>query len=301
MPVPRPPLRFLVPLVLLLAVPAAAQDVTLGSQEPGNRYAVIIGISEYADSAIPDLEFAAEDARAFHEFVRSPAAGFGGFRERNTMLLVDDAATGRAIQSALTTFVRQHESSPRDVLYVFMVAHGLQDPYRPDDLYLLPHDARIGDLPGTALGLQDVKDWILDFGGYQTVVFADVTRAAGIFGNPRSRLQPNRAGAALMDDESQSGAQSYVALLASAPNQISREGEEYGGGHGVFAYYILEGLRGAADRPEHLGDGNSIVTLGELMEYTRDRVRRATSNSQIPTISQTTFDQFWPMAAVIDP
>ena len=43
-----------------------------------------------------------------------------------------------------------------------------------------------------------------------------------------------------------------------------------------------------------------MITLGELLEFTRDRVRRETRNAQIPTISLTSYDRFWPMAAVMD-
>jgi hypothetical protein len=52
-------------------------------------------------------------------------------------------------------------------------------------------------------------------------------------------------------------------------------------------------LKGDADE-----DGDRVVTLGELMEYTRDRVRRETRNAQVPAISSTSYDRFWPMAAV---
>jgi hypothetical protein len=34
------------------------------------------------------------------------------------------------------------------------------------------------------------------------------------------------------------------------------------------------------------------------MEHTRDRVRRDTQNAQIPMISNTQYDRFWPMAVV---
>jgi hypothetical protein len=74
-------------------------------------------------------------------------------------------------------------------------------------------------------------------------------------------------------------------------NQYSQEGPQWGGGHGVFTYHLLRGLEGAAD-----ADGDGIVTLGESLEWTRDRVRRDTRSGQIPSISQTAFDSSWPMS-----
>jgi hypothetical protein len=79
-------------------------------------------------------------------------------------------------------------------------------------------------------------------------------------------------------------------------NQLSQEDARWGGGHGVFTHFLLEALRGAADE-----DGDQIVTLGESVEYVRDRVRRETGNAQIPTISQTAFDPYLPLGTVIAP
>ena len=36
-------------------------------------------------------------------------------------------------------------------------------------------------------------------------------------------------------------------LLASRPKEVSMEGPQFGGGHGVFSYYVVKGLEGAAD------------------------------------------------------
>ena len=62
----------------------------------------------------------------------------------------------------------------------------------------------------------------------------------------------------------------------------SRESAKLGGGHGVFTWFLLQSLRGEADKPTSGGDGNGTVTLGELIEYTRDQVKRFTGNQQHP-------------------
>ena len=38
-----------------------------------------------------------------------------------------------------------------------------------------------------------------------------------------------------------------LGIMASRPGELSYEGPEYGGGHGVFSYYLLKALSGAAD------------------------------------------------------
>lgn len=267
------------------------------TQSPRQRYAVVIGISDYASSDIPDLRYAADDARAFYDFLRSPAAGMGGYPEDHIRLLLDGDAVARNVRSALSTFLRH--STPDDVVTVFMAAHGVSDPSRPEDIYLLTHDAQLGDLPGTAVSLAHVQQALDDAYAYMKIVFSDVSHSAGM-GGPRQQLEPNRANQRLLEGGEGAGSGMSVVFTASAANQLSQEGEPWGGGHGVFTYYLLQGLNGAADAMDEGGDGDRVVTLGELLEYTRDRVRRETRNAQIPTISMTSYDRFWPMAAVMN-
>lgn len=41
----------------------------------GSTHAVVVGISNYQNSAIPDLQYADRDAEAFDAWLRSPAGG----------------------------------------------------------------------------------------------------------------------------------------------------------------------------------------------------------------------------------
>lgn len=58
----------------------------------------------------------------------------------------------------------------------------------------------------------------------------------------------------------------------------TQEGEKWGGGHGVFTYFLLKGLAGDAD-----ANSDHRVSLGELIPYLSENVRRATRNGQSPT------------------
>jgi uncharacterized caspase-like protein len=59
-----------------------------------------------------------------------------------------------------------------------------------------------------------------------------------------------------------------VIITASGPNEVALELPNLG--HGVFTYYVLEGLKGGADR-----DRDGIVTVSELYEYVESHVDRA--------------------------
>ena len=69
-------------------------------------------------------------------------------------------------------------------------------------------------------------------------------------------------------------------ISASDERQFSQESKDWGGGHGVFTYFLLKGLKGKAD---YNNDGN--VTLGEVIPYLSEQVRRATKSAQSPTVA----------------
>jgi len=68
-------------------------------------------------------------------------------------------------------------------------------------------------------------------------------------------------------------------LLASRPKEVSLEGPEFGGGHGVFSYYVIKGLEGAAD-----ANKDGVVDASELIQYVSNQVPMAPTTSSIPRV-----------------
>jgi hypothetical protein len=275
------------------AVPGTAADSAWAQR---SRWAVMIGVSDYADGAIPARQFAARDARAFRDFLRSPAAGPGGIPANRTLVLTDAQATRSMVQNALTSFLSG--VGPNDVVLVFLAATAVPDPERPNGAYLLPHDAQPGSLTTTALTVQWLVDALGGVGAHQTIVFADILQAPG---QPRGR----GAAAALpaqnlvhraLQSAGPRNRRLVVLTAVGAGNSPALEGTQWGGGHGAFSHYLLAGLNGAAD-----GDHDGIVTLAEIVEHTRDAVRRGTGNAQVPGLSAASYDRHWPMSRVLAP
>jgi uncharacterized caspase-like protein len=71
------------------------------------------------------------------------------------------------------------------------------------------------------------------------------------------------------------GGRGKVIITASAANEISVEKDELQ--HGVFTYYLLEGLRGKADL-----DRDAMVTVDEAYRYVYEQVPKATAQEQHP-------------------
>lgn len=232
----------------------------------GKRWAVVIGVSDYADKRIQALQFADDDARAMHAFLRSPAGG--AIPESQIRLLVNERATAAAIRDALFVFLQQ--ASEEDHVLVYVAAHGAPDPKRQANLYILPHDTNLDAVAATAFPMWDFKTAVRrQIASERVVVIADACHSAG----------------ALIDDANPiSGAfadlfspSRRVTLSASGKNELSREGKEWGGGHGVFTHTLLEGLGGKAD-----ADEDGVVTFVEAASYVERSVPTLTAGKQNP-------------------
>lgn len=277
--------------LITLAALALAGTQNAAAQGDRQRFAVVIGISDYQNPDVPDLQFAAADARAFHDFLLSPAAGMGGFDPANVRLLVEEQATARAVRTALADALQG--ATPGDLVIIYLAGHGVPDPSRLEDFYFLSHDADRRELRETAVDFDWISELLRESHTYQTILFTDAGRTATVGPTGRAALRPNEVNEVLTQQPAEPAGR-FVAFTASQPGQISQEGAQWGGGHGVFTYYLLRGLGGEADE-----DRDRVVNLGELMEYTRNGVRRETRNAQIPTISLTAYDRLWPMATVV--
>lgn len=99
------------------------------------RWAVVIGISDYQDRRVFPLRYADNDAQALYDFLVSEQAGLGGFDPNNIRLLINEEATTRNIRSALFSFLRG--STEDDVVLIFFAGHGTADPERIEEYYLL--------------------------------------------------------------------------------------------------------------------------------------------------------------------
>lgn len=266
-------------------------SATAGFQ--GERWAVVVGISEYEHSGIQNLRYADRDAEQFAQFLVSDRAGLGGFDPDNVLLLTNEDATYRRLRGALYEWLKQPTED--DIVYIFWAGHGTPDPDRLHDLYLLPYDAEPDNIASTAIPMEDLQDALDRTLARDKIIITDACHSAGVgFRGTRALQGVNQINAAFLDGLALSTG-GTVSLTSSMATELSQEGPTWGGGHGVFTYFLLQGLYGAADT-----NADGIVDVVEMYEFARENVRRETRNAQTPTMSQSPFNTSWPMAAVLD-
>ena len=246
------------------------------------RWAVVIGVSRYADRQVPELKYAAKDARAFRSWLVDPNGG--GYDPALVRLLCDEQATYSEIRHLLFTWLKK--PIKEDLVTIYYAGHGSpESPDNLDNLFLLPHDVDYSNIGATGFPMWDVENSLKRFvKARQVVVIADVCHAAGVgkqFDIARRSgrgMKVNPIGKEL--NRLSSVGDSVCVLSAADESQLSQEGEKWGGGHGVFTYFLLQGLQGKAD-----SNSDDHVTIGELSSYLSEHVRRATNSAQSPTVA----------------
>ena len=107
--------------------PAAPQRTPAQPEgDPGQRWAVVVGVSDYEDSRIPSLRYAARDAQVFHDWLVSP--GGGRYAPAKVKMLLDHNATNEKIKDALFNWLKQ--AIEEDVVVIYFAGHG--SPESPD-------------------------------------------------------------------------------------------------------------------------------------------------------------------------
>jgi len=268
---------------------SVSRSASVTSSLAVGRWAVIVGVSKHKNSAI-DLKYGDRDAEALYELIQKPTAG--GFSKDHILKLINEEATTASITKALRSFLKK--PAPEDVVLLYFSCHGSPDPDRPDYVYLVTHDTDPNDISGTGLPMREVQ-WCLEsyLVAKRVILLADTCHSGAIAGGGRKNLEPvNRR---LVNDYLTLLAQSNpgTAMLTSAgANEVSIEDEKWGGGHGVFTHFLLEGMSGNADA----GNSDGIVTVGELFDYVYQQVKEQTQDKQHPALGPHGFDREFPIA-----
>ena len=252
-----------------------------------DRWAVIVGVSKYKHDSL-NLKYADRDADSLYSLLISPAGG--GFAKDHIVKLTNEAATTGNITRALRSFLKKPDRE--DLVLIYFACHGGPDLDRPDNIYLITHDTDPNDVSGTALPMREIdlslRENLL---AEKVILLADTCHSAAIAGSMGRRSVGDQTRLVNRYLQEVSVARGGIALLTSAEaNEVSFEDARWEG-HGVFTYYLLQGMQGAADVNQ-----NGFVTIGELFEYVRDNVKRATDHKQHPCIGANPFDRDLPLA-----
>ncbi|MBL7832133.1 MAG: caspase family protein [Saprospiraceae bacterium] len=270
-------------IVIFMLLPFLAFSQSKGvspianSQQPTamkNTYAVVVGISDYQDKDIPDLRFADKDAEAFANFLRSPAGG--SLDNEHLKVLMNHEATAGRVAEALDALLEKTKED--DQVLIYFSGHGdveRKTVSQPGFLLCWDAPSRVYMGGGTysLAYLQEVVTTLSTQNKAKVIVITDACHAGKLAGSQIGGAQLTAANLAKQYTNE-------VKILSCQPGELSLEGEQWGGGRGIFSYYMVEGLFGLADK-----NADGYVTLGELDRYLEDHVTtEAAPQSQVPIL-----------------
>ncbi len=237
-----------------------------------NTFAVVIGISDYQDPAIPDLRFANKDAEAFAEFLHSK--GGGNLDGDHIKVLINNQATAGQIASALYWLVE--ETKEGDQVIIYFSGHGdVERKFIGQPGFLLCWDA-----PSKVY----MAGGVLELGMLQTIISTlSLTNKANVIMISDACHSGKLAGSSINGSQLTNAnlTKQYaneIKILSCQPNEYSIEGEQWGGGRGAFSYHLVDGLYGLADI-----NSDGLVNLLEIGRYLEDKVTKEVApENQLP-------------------
>jgi len=264
----------------------------------GRKFAVVIGVSQYQynDIGLNNLSYADKDADALNEWLTQT----GGFSPSDILFMTNKNATLSAVRDSLSRFLSK--ATETDLVLFYLAGHGTPDPFNPRELYFLVYDSKIADLKNTGFPMIELKQ-IIDakLKSKRAIFLLDTCHSAGVSGKkivvttsddkPASKTKNRDTGERKLEqdvevknDINEASARLFnssgrAILTSSDTNETSRESKAWGGGHGVFTWALLEGLRGNAD-----SNSDKIISTDELFTFVRQKVRTETKEKQNPRL-----------------
>ena len=241
--------------------------------DKGKIWSVVIGISQY-DQVRP-LKYADKDAIAFHDYLRNQV----GIPADQITLLANEQATLFNLKRTLGTDLKR-KAGPQDTVIIYYAGHGAPetDSMSPDgdglEKYLIPYDADPKDLYSTGLPMREVETIFHRLSAERIIFITDSCYSGATAGRTFSTASRRAVVSDKFLNRLAKG-KGRVVLTASRAGEVSEERDNLQ--HGVFTYYLLQGLNGAADY-----DADGIVTVDEVYSYVSTHVPQVTGQNQHP-------------------
>ena len=234
---------------------------------PERSWALVIGVSGY--SRAEPLAYAASDAQAFSDFLKSPRGG--GLPLNHVFTLLEEKASRTGIEYEMEQMWDRVQDGSRVIIYI--AGHGLIN--KRGIAYFLPVDGDVRTPNSTSINLLALQQQVTQgfMHAAQRILITDMCHA-GTLGETQNLINEY-----ILKQFHSNGGGSFLNLLASGPDEPSWESAELG--HGVFTYVLLEGLNGRG-----LDTAGHLVRASQLVDFIKSEVPKRTGQQQNPVVNE---------------
>lgn len=251
------------------AVPAAAQSSPAGQQ----RWALLVGVDNYESRRVNDLLFAVRDVNAVADALVQKA----GFAAGNVVRLTTGKDAPAELRPTPTAILRQLDAlsrkvAPEDTFVFYFSGHGFSRGEGQHYLGTVNADPTSQkSLETTTLPLTALRQKIAGIKARKVFFLIDACR------NDPGKGEDDGAALSTMTQafsrdfirtakSAAGGLAGSAVLFACSEGERAWEAPEKR--HGIFTYYLLEGLSGKAAEP------NGEMTVAGLADYVQQQVVR---------------------------
>ncbi len=239
--------------------------------ERPDDFAIVIGIDGYKD--LPSAQFAERDAKAVAAHVRAL-----GVPRRHIIHLSGSDASYSSIKKYLNSWLPRNVK-PTSRVFFYFSGHGAPD-VDTGEAYLVPWDGDAAFLEDTAYPIKRLYSSLDKLKAKEVIVTLDACFSGA---GGRSVLAKGARPLVTKVNIGKTTSGRISILTAASANQITTTLEEEG--HGMFTYYFLKGLNGAAK------DTEGRITAKSLYRYLKPKVQdeaRLQNREQTPTVQYKT-------------
>lgn len=201
-----------------------------------------------------------------------------GYPKRHVVLLKGDAATGNGMRKYLEEWLPRNVK-PTSTVFFYYSGHGAPD-VETGKAYLVPWDGDASYLKSTAYPVEKLYASLNRLKAKRIVVALDACFSGA---GGRSVLAKGARPLITEVDEGFARKGRIALFTAASGSEITTTIEEEG--HGIFTYFFLKGLQGAAK------DASGKITAKSLHEYLKPKVQdeaRLQNREQTPTLHTNT-------------
>ena len=239
----------------------------------GKTWAVIVGISKYKN--VKSLNFADKDALAFYNYLVTDNAG-PKLSPSQVKLLINENALSADIYGALDWL--SGSIKPNDRVIFYFSGHGdLEKQTIKQNGFLLAYDSpSAAYMTSGTISINFLEDYLETYvvknKAHDVILIADACHSGKLAGGEEGvRLTMHALG--------ENWNNQIIKILSAQEGELSFEDPKWGGGRGVFSYYLMKGIEGLANR-----NNDNAISISELAAYLPFMVSDATNNTQNPKV-----------------
>ncbi|BAZ11015.1 peptidase C14 caspase catalytic subunit p20 [Calothrix sp. NIES-4071] len=219
---------------------------------------LLVGVNQYLDKQIACLNYSSQDCQGLADALQQATQGF----PQKQVMVHHDFTTQLPYLEAVRSSLRKIATSakPQDTVIFYFSGHGIID--STTRVVLCLQDTHKDNLGATGLTLQELLQTLESCPAQQQVVWLDACHSGGmtLFGaKGDKKIESPTSELVNLLRQRAAKSKGFYALLSCDQDQLSWEFPELE--HGLFTYYLMQGLLGDA------ADTQGVIDADGLYKY----------------------------------